>query len=66
MHNQDELRKSIKEGLTQTINEHGPITKRLIGSAIKRIIGSLKPNLNSNPRNNNPNYNKHNDHKQGK
>ena len=31
----------IKGGLRQTINAHGPITMLLIGSATKRIYGSL-------------------------
>jgi hypothetical protein len=29
----------IKGGLRQTINAHGPITKSLIGSSVKRIYG---------------------------
>lgn len=41
------LRQAIKSGLTQAINEHGPITKRLIGSAIKRIIGASRINKNT-------------------
>ena len=40
--------KRINGALKQTINAHGPITKLLIGSATKRIYGSLidhtKPN----------------------
>lgn len=39
----------IKGGLKQTINAHGPIDKKLIGSATKRIYGALissdKPKL---------------------
>jgi len=31
----------INGALKQTINSHGPITKVLIGSATKRILGSL-------------------------
>ncbi len=31
----------IKGGLKQTINAHGPIDKKLIGSATKRIYGAL-------------------------
>ena len=31
----------INGALKQTINAHGPITKELIGSASKRILGSL-------------------------
>lgn len=31
----------IKGGLKQTIHSHGPITTILIGSAVKRIYGSL-------------------------
>jgi hypothetical protein len=34
----------IKGGLKQTINAHGPIDKKLIGSATKRILGSLLSN----------------------
>lgn len=34
----------IKGALKQTINAHGPIDKRLIGSATKRIYGSLLTN----------------------
>ncbi|KKN91249.1 hypothetical protein LCGC14_0221170 [marine sediment metagenome] len=33
--------KMIVGGLRETIRAHGPITKRLIGSAAKRIIGTL-------------------------
>lgn len=33
--------KRINGALKQTINAHGPITKLLIGSASKRIIGAL-------------------------
>jgi hypothetical protein len=36
--------KRINGGLKQTINDHGPITKQLIGSASKRIWGSLLSN----------------------
>lgn len=41
--------KRINGALRQTINIHGPITKELIGSATKRIIGTLlkdKPKVN--------------------
>jgi len=41
--------KRINGALRQTINIHGPITKELIGSATKRIIGTLlkdKPKIN--------------------
>jgi hypothetical protein len=34
----------IKGGLKQTINAHGPIDKKLIGSATKRIYGALLSN----------------------
>ena len=34
----------INGGLKQAINSHGPITKELIGSASKRIYGSLLSN----------------------
>lgn len=34
-------RKAIAEGLRDTIKTHGPITKSLIGSAVKRIVGIL-------------------------
>lgn len=34
----------INGGLKQAINAHGPITKELIGSASKRIYGSLLSN----------------------
>ncbi len=33
--------KRINGGLKQAINVHGPITKVLIGSATKRILGAL-------------------------
>ncbi len=33
--------KMIVGGLRETIRAHGPITKRLIGSAAKRIVGTL-------------------------
>jgi len=33
--------KKINGALKQTINAHGPITKELIGSASKRIYGSI-------------------------
>jgi hypothetical protein len=36
----------INGGLKQAINSHGPITKELIGSASKRIYGSLLSNTN--------------------
>lgn len=36
--------KKINGALRQTINAHGPITKELIGSASKRILGSLMVN----------------------
>lgn len=36
--------KRINGALKQTINAHGPITKLLIGSASKRIYGSLISN----------------------
>ncbi len=36
--------KRINGGLKQTINDHGPITKQLIGSASKRIYGALLSN----------------------
>jgi hypothetical protein len=40
--------KRISGALKQTINAHGPITKELIGSATKRIYGTLlKDNNNS-------------------
>lgn len=35
------LSRVIVGGLRETIRTHGPITKRLIGSAAKRIIGTL-------------------------
>jgi hypothetical protein len=37
----------IKGGLKQTINAHGSIDKKLIGSATKRIYGALIDNGNS-------------------
>lgn len=48
-------RNKIKGALRQTINAHGPIDMKLIGSATKRITGALitnekpknKPNFNS-------------------
>lgn len=39
--------KRISGGLKQTINAHGAITKELIGSATKRIYGSLLNDENS-------------------
>lgn len=40
----------INGALKQTINAHGPITKELIGSASKRIHGSLLINPNQKKR----------------
>lgn len=40
----------INGALKQTINAHGPITKQLIGSAGKRIYGSLILNPNQQDR----------------
>lgn len=37
----DRIRKIVKGGLRQTIKTHGPITKTLIGSAVKRIANQL-------------------------
>lgn len=39
-----DMRKHIVSGLQETIKAHGPITKQLIGSATKRIVGKLKSN----------------------
>lgn len=39
----------INGALKQTINAHGPITKVLIGSATKRIYGSLLNDENNKP-----------------
>jgi hypothetical protein len=39
----------INGALKQTINAHGPITKVLIGSATKRIYGSLLNDNNNKP-----------------
>jgi len=36
----------INGALKQTINAHGPITKTLIGSASKRVYGSIMANPN--------------------
>ena len=36
--------KRISGALKQTINAHGPITKQFIGSATKRVYGSLLNN----------------------
>lgn len=36
--------KRVSGGLKQAINSHGPITKELIGSATKRIMGALLTN----------------------
>ncbi len=38
--------KRINGALKQTINAHGPITKLLIGSASKRIYGSMLTDVN--------------------
>jgi len=38
--------KRISGALKQTINAHGPITKNLIGSATKRVYGSLLTDKN--------------------
>jgi len=35
------VKKIVVGGLRETIRVHGPITKRLIGSAAKRIAGTL-------------------------
>lgn len=35
-------RKLINGALKQTINAHGPITEKRIGSATKRILGALR------------------------
>ncbi len=40
----------INGGLKQAIDAHGPITKVLIGSAGKRIYGSLLDNHNKEPK----------------
>jgi len=40
--------KRISGALKQTIHAHGPITKELIGSATKRIYGSLLQDDNNN------------------
>jgi len=37
----NDQRKLINGALKQTINAHGPITKKHIGSATKRILGAL-------------------------
>jgi len=39
--------KRISGALKQSINAHGPITKELIGSATKRIYGSLLTDKNT-------------------
>ncbi len=39
------LREAILRGLKKTINEHGPITKSLIGSAAKRISGEISSEI---------------------
>lgn len=36
--------KKINGALKQAINAHGPITKQLIGSATKRVLGALVVN----------------------
>lgn len=36
-----QIRKIIVGGLRDTIKHHGPITRTLIGSAAKRIVGVL-------------------------
>jgi hypothetical protein len=36
--------KKINGALKQSINAHGPITKQLIGSATKRVLGALVVN----------------------
>lgn len=38
---QQKLNKIVIGGLRETIRAHGPITKLLIGSAAKRITGTL-------------------------
>ena len=40
--------KRISGALKQTINAHGPITKEFIGSATKRVYGSLLDYRNNN------------------
>lgn len=37
----NKLRNAINGGIKQTINDHGPITKELTGSATKRIFGNI-------------------------
>jgi len=41
---QKQISRLIMGGLRETIRAHGPITKTLIGSATKRIIGILFAN----------------------
>jgi hypothetical protein len=43
MPSQEKLHKIIAGALRDSINMHGPINKRDIGSAAKRIAGQLKP-----------------------
>ena len=49
-------RNRIKGALRQTINAHGPIDMKLIGSATKRISGALITSKESNPKTK-PNFN---------
>jgi len=44
-------RDAIKIGLRQTIDAHGSINRKLVGSAIKRIGGQLKKKDEKNLRN---------------
>jgi hypothetical protein len=45
-------RNRIKGALKQTINAHGPIDMRLIGSATKRVCGALITNVEPKPKSN--------------
>jgi len=41
------LRRILLKSLRETINVHGPITKKLIGSATKRMINQVEAAINS-------------------
>jgi hypothetical protein len=43
-----QLNKIVCGALKSTINDHGPITKNMLGSAAKRVIGEIKSYLKGN------------------
>lgn len=45
---ESDLRNLIQGALLDTINQHGPITKELLGSAVKRIVPRLSRHITEN------------------